>query len=398
MRDVVIVGAGPAGSALAYWLASAGRDVLLLDRAGFPRDKTCGDGLAPRALRVLDRLGLLEQVGRRAARVNRVRLAGPGAEAAEFPLPAGAGRPDYALVLPRLQFDDLLRRHAVAAGAEFRRALVHDVLWAEDQRRVAGVRGETPEGPLDVRARLTVVATGAASGLLERAGVLRRTPSFDRAARVYYVGVRAMSDAYEFYYDLDLLPGYGWVFPAGPEAVNVGVYCPTPNRSGAPPRAALARFLARPRLAARLDGAHPEGPVRGHPLRADFPAAPLAAPGLLIVGEAGGLVNPLTGEGVDCALESAEVAAEFAEPALRRDGLAGLAARYTRALRARFAFAFQVCRWIRDLCAWPALVDRAVAAARRDPDFQRALVHFALGDAAQGGRALPRALWALARG
>lgn len=398
MRDVVIVGAGPAGSALAYCLASAGRDVLLLDRAGFPRDKTCGDGLAPRALRVLDRLGLLDQVQRRAARVSRVRLAGPGAEAADFPLPPGEGWPDFALVLPRLQFDDLLRRHAVAAGAEFRRAHIHDVLWSDDGRRITGVRGETPEGLVEVRARLTVVATGAASGLLERAGLLKQPPAYDRAARVYYAGLRAVSDAYEFYYDLDLLPGYGWVFPAGPEAVNVGVYCPTPSRSSAPPRTALARFLARPQLAARLDGAHPDGPVRGHPLRADFPAAPLAAPGLLTVGEASGLVNPLTGEGIDCALESAELAAAAVEPALRRDRLEGLAAWYTRALRARFAFAFQVCRWIRDLCAWPWLADRAVAAARRDPDFQRALVHFALGDVGQGQRALPRALWALARG
>src|SRR5262245_51824461 len=120
MHDVVIVGAGPGGSAAAHYLAQHGLDVLLLDKANFPRDKTCGDALTPRALAVLDEMGLLNELVRIGRRINSVEIVAPRGDSITAPLPKTAGWPEYALIIPRLILDNAIRERAVASGATFR--------------------------------------------------------------------------------------------------------------------------------------------------------------------------------------------------------------------------------------------------------------------------------------
>ena len=120
MRDVIIVGAGPAGSTLAYFLAAQGLDVLLMDKADFPRDKTCGDALSPRALHVLDQLDLLDPIRAAGYLVRRAVFFSPNGRRVESPVPPYGDLPGYSVVLPRYQLDDLIRQRAIAAGAEFR--------------------------------------------------------------------------------------------------------------------------------------------------------------------------------------------------------------------------------------------------------------------------------------
>lgn len=396
--DVIIVGAGPAGSALAFFLASAGRTVRLFDKAAFPRDKTCGDGLSPRALSVLGRIGAFEAVAAAGHRVDRLRLYAPDGGFFEGPIPAPPGHPGFAVVLPRFQLDDLIRQRALAAGAAFEQAAVSGLLQ-DAAGRAAGVR--TAEGA-EHRARLVVLATGASAGLLERAGLAPAGPPQGRAARTYFEGLSGLPEAVEFHFDSVPLPGYGWVFPTSPTSANVGAgYFVRPGGRAphATPRQTYDGFLANPYVAGLLRGGRPAAPVRGYPLRTDFPAARLAAPGLRLVGEAAGLVNPLTGEGIDYALESAETAAEviardWRQPAPPERSAAG----YSRALRARFLRGFVATGQVRDLYLQPWVLNRFVRAAGRDEALQRRLINIALGQANPWSAFTPATLWSVARG
>ncbi|MBL8055122.1 MAG: NAD(P)/FAD-dependent oxidoreductase [Anaerolineales bacterium] len=394
--DVVIVGAGPAGSALAYFLAAAGRSVRLLDKAAFPRDKTCGDGLSPRALRVLERLGALDEVLAAGFRIRRLKLFAPDGGWFEAPIPAHQGLADYAVVLPRFQLDDLIRRRAVAAGAEFQRVTVSDVL-RDSAGQVTGVRA----GPAEFRAPVTVLATGAATALLERAGLAPAQPALGRAARTYFTDLPGLADAVEFHFDSVPLPGYGWVFPTSPTSANVGAGYFVRAGGRAPhasPRQTYDAFVANPYVAGLLAGAQPAAPVKGFPLRVDFPAARLAAPGLCLVGEACGLVNPLTGEGVDYALESAEVAAETILAGLRAGRPAELAAAHTRALRGRFLRGFVNVGRVRDLYLQPWVLNRFVRVAQRDEGLKLRLINIALGNLDPLSALTPGTLWRVLRG
>src|SRR3990172_493189 len=375
--DVLIVGAGPAGSALAYFLAAQGLDVLLLDKSEFPRDKTCGDGLSPRAMYVLRQMGLIDQLLKTGWRINHLVLFAPNGRSLRAPIPPYDGLPDFALVLPRLQLDELIRARAVEAGVEFRpRFNVTSLLRENDQ--FVGVRADTPNGPAELRARLTVLATGASVGLLERAQLLAAPPAFGRAARAYYEGIRGLSDTVEFHFDSVPLPGYGWVFPISPTAANVGAGKPPMRNS---PRQVMDDFIASPYVANMLDGAHPAAPPKGYPLRFDFPTARTAFPGLALVGEACGLVNPLTGEGIDYALESAEVAAEALGDALRCGEAPVLTAqKYYQALRNRFLRTFVNIGRVRDLYLQGWVFNRFAAAADHDEALRLLLIHIALGN------------------
>jgi len=382
IRDVLIVGAGPAGSALAYFLARQGIDVLLLDKAEFPRDKTCGDGLTPRALRMLRVIGLLDKVIISGFRINGAVIYAPNGEQISSSVPACGDLPQFLVVLPRYQLDNLIREHAVAAGAEFRPQVnVTNVLRAPMSDSIVGVRAYGPNGLVELRARYTVLATGASVGLLDRAHLLQASPRFARATRVYYEGMQQLSDHLEFHFDSVPLPGYGWIFPVSPTAANVGVCC-FAEAVRIPSRRAFDDFTASPRVAQRLKMAERHGPVKGYPMRIDFPTAQLDFPGLLLLGEAAGLVNPLTGEGIDYALESAEVGAESLVHAFRTgESLKQTGHSFSQALRDRFLRTFIIFSRLRDIYVRPWLLNRMVAAAARHEAAQRTFIQVCLGSA-----------------
>lgn len=395
--EVIVVGAGPAGSALACLLAERGHAVLLLDKAEFPRDKTCGDGLSPRALRVLQQLGVLDEVAAAGYRINALKVFSPNGDHFASPIPAHNGYPAHALVLPRFELDDILRRRAIAAGAEFRRATVSDLL-CDAAARVVGVRTDGGE----LRARAVAFAAGVSTAVLERAGLLAAPPALGRAARTYFAQVRGLSDAVEFHFDSVPLPGYGWVFPTSATTANVGAgyFLRAGQRPPhATPRQTFDGFIANPYIAGMLAEAQPAAPVKGYPLRFDFDRARTAWPGLYLVGEACGLVNPMTGEGIDFALESAEVAAEAIHGDLRADAAPESAARrYARALRDKFLHVFVNFGRVRDVYFQPWVLNRFVRAAQRHDELRLRLVNIALGHADPFSALTPRALWQLVTG
>jgi geranylgeranyl reductase family protein len=401
--DVVIVGAGPAGSTAAALLARDGWDVLLVDRAEFPRDKTCGDGLTPRAVAVLDRLGVLPALTSSGyQRINGALTVAPNG--AVFHVRFGdfrLGLPDYGLVVPRFELDDRLRRHAMTLGARFISGMhvtgplrQGDRVTGATSYPVTGVEGQAGGQAVKVEAPLTIVATGASIGLLRSFGVLSRMPPTVSAIRGYFTNIPDLGDEFEFYFDRELTAGYAWIFPLADGRANVGLglfnWYRRDNRE-ANTRRLLADFMARhPRLAA----ARPDGPVKGYPLRTDFPRYRSAGRGYLLTGEALGLVHPITGEGIDLAMESAEFAATAADAALRSPNPGKEApAAYSRALKATYGRFFRAVHVIEQIATRPVALNRLLRKAPQHPYLARTLAGINLGVVSPWAAFYPRTWW-----
>ncbi len=354
--EILVIGAGPAGSAAAWALAQAGHDVLLVDQAQFPRDKTCGDGLTPMAVKKLDEMGVLSQVeSAGAVRIDTVRLTSPFGITTTAPFAAHQPDHPYALVLPRFTFDDIMRQHAVNGGAEYvGQVRVEHIV--RDGDHIVAVKAISSAGPLEFRPGQVVIATGANMGLLVREGFIRHRPRLIRASRAYYIHTSAGHRLYDFFFDLELLPGYGWIFPTGDGKANVGIgVLPVFWSTHRPPRALLDEFVQRRLRDGTLSSAERHGPVKGYPLRIDFPAQRVAGKNWVTVGEAAGLVNPVSGEGIDLALESGLLAARILHSDIqagRPDHIA-----YQRELWDRFGPMFTGVRVLRDIMILPFFAD-----------------------------------------
>jgi menaquinone-9 beta-reductase len=328
--DVLVVGAGPAGSAAAAWAARGGADVLLVDAAVFPRDKTCGDGLTPRAIEELRRLGLEDWL--RAHTVNQGLRAHGFGQTLLLPWPGGS-LPDWGSAVARTELDDHLRTTAIKAGAQ-----AVDGARAVDVRRegerIAAVVFATAEGNVEVACERLVVADGVRSPLGKLLGrAWHRETVYGVAGRSYISS--AMSDDPWISSHLELrgeegeiLSGYGWIFPLGTGEVNLGVgTLATSKRPANVAIKPLMKFYAEQ----RREEFQLSGDLRA-PTSALLPmggaVSNVAGPNWALIGDAAACVNPLNGEGIDYGLESgrlvAEVMAEHTDlatvwPALLRD-------------------------------------------------------------------------------
>ena len=315
--DVIVVGAGPAGSATATHLARRGLDVALVDKAQFPREKVCGDGLTPRATRQLIRLGI--DTSEKAGWLHNkgLRIYG-GRQPFELDWPELADFPSYGLVRPRADFDDLLVRNATAAGAKlYELANVVGPLIDDRTDRIVGV---TTKDGRRFSAPVVVAADGNSSRLSLAMGLHRRE---DRpmgvAVRTYYRSPRHRDDYLESWLELwdgkpkdsALLPGYGWIFGMGDGTCNVGLGILNTSTAfgNCDYRDLLQRWLDNTPEEWGFRDKNRTSPVRGAALPMGFNRQPHYGRGLVLVGDAGGMVNPFNGDGIAYAIESGELAA-----------------------------------------------------------------------------------------
>jgi len=325
--DVIVVGAGPAGASTAYHLAQAGADVLLLEKAFFPRDKICGDGLTPRAVRQLVAMGFdLDEPGWQ--KNAGLRIVGAG-HRLELPWPDLTTFPPYGAVRTRMDLDELLARHAQKSGARLVEGTsVTGPVLDERTGRVVGVtakpvddRGRRIGDEVTYRAPVVVACDGVSSRLATALGHERReNRPMAVAVRAYYTTPRHDDPWMESWLELwdgkpkesNLLPGYGWIFAVGDGTANVGLGIL--NSSAAFQHVDYKQIL-RTWLATTPEewGFRDEnmvGRIGSAALPMGFNRKPHVTHGMLLVGDSGGMVNPFNGEGIDYALEAGHMAAD----------------------------------------------------------------------------------------
>jgi len=366
--NVLIIGAGPAGSAAARVLAQAGVDVLLVDQHPMGRDKICGDGLIPDAHQALQRLGLLEPVMARARHVTHVGCIGPRGGRIDVP--------GELAVLPRRELDEILAQGAVDAGARFMAPYRFENVLEDASGRVVGARFRCGEQHVEIRADWVLLATGANPKPLQTVGLCERHTPSGVALRGYVhapalVGKIPMMDVV---WNRAVRPGYGWIFPAPGDCFNIGVGVTDSHRDlssgkGAKKdvnlRAIFDAFCAHyPPAATLMRDGRLVGELKGAPLRCTLRGARWSRPGLMVIGEAAGSTYSFTGEGIGKAMETGMLAAD-ALIAARQDasldeaqvrqryeqGLRHLQPRYDLYERANRVNAMP---WLADLLIWRA--------------------------------------------
>ena len=370
--EILIVGAGPSGAAAAVQLGQRGiRDVLLVDRDRFPRDKTCGSGLSPTALHVAEALGIGPALRERANPVLAVRIVTPAGD--ELRVPANSA----AVILLRKEFDELLVERARSLGVRFRDGYrVTEAI--EESGRVVGVRGL--EGS-EIRARWTLFADGAYS-LFSRDDRERRHID---ALMGWWEGPDFEPGRLDMVFDRELAPLYGWLFPETATRVNIGICIDAQDEYGRKVprdlRGVFQGFLDR-HYRELLAGARPIDGWRGHPIVHTTWIANVTRPGALLTGEAARLTHCGTGEGISQAMQSGVFAADAVARVARGEASEAVAWRgYLRALRRRFTAEFVGGHVLRDIVS-SGMLDR-LARTYNSASFQRA-IHWIVGAALTG--------------
>jgi geranylgeranyl reductase family protein len=387
--DVLVVGGGPSGAACAYWLASAGHDVVMVERKRYPREKTCGDGLTPRAVRQLEDMGLTEELAGAGHRFQGLRSHGFG-RTLELTWPDHPDLPGYGYVITRKDLDALLAERAAKAGAT-----VWEGVEATEPVVEAGlVRGARVKakaappdagagptatatstataGPVAVRARYTVVADGANSRFGRSLGTSRnRAYPQGMAIRGYWTSPRHDEPWIDSWLDIrdkagNVLPGYGWIFPVGDGRINVGIgLLSTFDQWKAVNTTHLLQSFAE--YAPASWDIRPEtacGPATGGRLPMGLSVGPQAGPTWLVVGDAGGTINPFNGEGIAYAYETGRFAADAVDLALTSgDGMA--LQTYRQRVEAAYALYYKVARAFVRLIGRPELMKALVTTGMR---------------------------------
>ena len=311
--DVLVVGAGPAGSAAATWAARQGLEVTIIDKEKFPRDKPCGDGLTPRAINELNKLGLSDWLSGRPKNLG-LRAAGFGQE---LLLPwNGNSLPSYGSAAPRTELDQRVLQVATSAGAKLLEGYAATDVVLADQR-IKTVKAETENGIVEISANRVIIADGARSQLGRKLGrQWHRDTAYGVAARAYIDSERSDDPWISSHLELrgtqnEVLSGYGWIFPLGNGQVNIGVGTLATQKRPADLnlRALLNQYTQEQRTTWKLSG------ELNSPWSALLPmggaVSGVAGVNFMFIGDAAGCVNPLNGEGIDYGLETGRLAAEM---------------------------------------------------------------------------------------
>jgi geranylgeranyl reductase family protein len=353
--DVLVVGAGPAGSAAAAWAARSGRDTVLVDAAVFPRDKTCGDGLTPRAIGELARLGLDDWI--RAHTVNHGLRAHGFGQTLLLPWPgpgkSGTGLPAYGSAVARTELDDHLRTTAMKSGA-----IGIDGARAVDVRvdggRVVAVVFESEGETFELGCNRLIVADGVRSPLGKRLGRMWHRDTVYGVAARSYVDSELSDDPWISSHlelrgeDGEVLSGYGWIFPLGDGTVNIGVgTLATAKRP--------ANLALRPLMQHYADQRRADFRLSGElrmPTSAMLPmggaVSHVAGANWALIGDAAACVNPLNGEGIDYGLETGRLVVDVLDEDLGRV--------WPTLLREHYGESFSIARRLAGLVTVPRLL------------------------------------------
>jgi geranylgeranyl reductase family protein len=376
---IAIVGAGPAGATAATLLTRAGAKVILLEKAHFPRDKTCGDGCSPRMLHVLKKLGLGDLPVSEAQSVRAFYCRSPSGRIldADIPEELFGGR---ACAIPRMVLDEHLVKIAVQAGAELREGVQVDAV--EISENIAKIRCKN--GGV-IHADVILGCDGSPSVVRRALGA----PTFAShlsafAVRAYYKNVNlTRPNSFGLFWEREFLPHFAWIFPLPNGGANVGIGMRADkleqNSNKLP--ALLERFCESSLGQQELKGAHRVGKIKGHHLPFGSTISNITFNRALLLGDAAGFINPLTGEGIELAMESAQFATEAI---LEADRVGDFSKKgfesYERRCRERFEIPFLLNGRLMQMFEKPKLIDRVCRAAQRSKRLQLELGKIMVGE------------------
>ena len=379
---VLVVGGGPAGSATAFFLARAGVNVTLLDRARFPRDKPCSEYLSPQAARILDEMGALPELDASPhAELSGMRVRSPGGAIMRGDFAADHGYRGYrdrGFAIRRTILDTVLLERARLAGARVVEGVRVTALLRDARGRITGVGALDADGrAITFPARVVIGADGLRSVVAKRLGLTRARPWPRRLALVtHYRGIAGMSDVGEMHVERE---GYAGLADVGDGVTNVAVVVPASEakRAAADRAAYMTQWIQRrPHLVERFAGAErvgavlATGPFASHVTQA-------WSPGAALVGDAADFFDPFTGEGIYAALRGGELLATRLLPGLDAgDGASvddSLRA-YEQARRAEFGGKWMVERMVGVAVGFPPLIDRVARVLSRRKDMADLLV------------------------
>jgi geranylgeranyl reductase family protein len=375
--DVVVVGGGPSGAATAHLLASRGHSVLVCEKKTFPREKTCGDGLTPRAVKMLDEMGLGNEI-RSWERVQGLRVHAAG-RVMELPFPELAEWDNYGLVKPRKDLDKIVLDHAEAAGAKVVYATqVKEPIF--EKGVAVGVRAKRDGQDEEVRAKWVVCSEGAATKFARSLGRERNlTYPMGLAIRQYFPSPLEACGWFDAWLDIrtkdDQVPGYGWLFPVGDGTVNIGVgllstYGDWRNVNLHKLQDAfIANLPPEVGVMSASEGTKP----RAGRLFMGGSVWPAHGPGFVLTGDAAGMINPCNGEGIAYGYETGRMAGRHLDEALRNGSSPSLDG-YTKELEDTYGPYYRLGRRFVRLIGHPALMERLVSVAMRS----RTAMEFAL--------------------
>ena len=361
-HDVLVIGAGPAGAAAGYWLARHGLDVVMIDKKTFPREKTCGDGLTPRAVKQIEDMGLGAQLSQ-FHRYEGLRATAHG-KALELHWPSHPIYPQHGYVVRRRELDTMVVRNAVAAGAtllEGREALAP--VLDRGFVRGATVLAQGADSPVDITAKYVVVADGANSRFGRAIGTFRTKEwPYGTAIRTYWETPRHAEPWIESALDVkdrngNPLPGYGWIFPVGDGTVNIGVGLLSTFRDFKSVNTTHLLDEYAHMVADRweIDPDNPTDKATSGRIPMGGSVGPKSGPTYLVVGDAAGSVNPFNGEGIDYAYETARIAAGVLADAIHNNDPAALQ-RYQSLLDDEYGQYFKVARLFARIIGRPVLM------------------------------------------
>jgi len=309
--DAIVVGAGPSGSACAILLGRKGANVLLLDKACFPRDKVCGDAVGGKALSVLSELGLVEKLKKTGfARSSGIVFSSPGGAEVEIPL-SNESEMVKGFVCKRKEFDALLFAQAKKECDVLEEAECTGLLF--EGSRVVGVKTRGGTGEQEIRAKVVVGADGANSIVARKTGLFKLDSKHScSAVRAYYSGVGGLRGNVEIHFLPECMPGYFWIFPLSKTEANVGVGMLTADivKRKVNLEKVLAACMKNPRFGARFGAAKLQGKVGGWTLPLASAKRKCAGDGFVLVGDAASLIDPFSGEGVGNGMKSGKIAAD----------------------------------------------------------------------------------------
>jgi geranylgeranyl reductase family protein len=364
-RDVLVVGGGPAGAATASWLAKAGHDVMVIEKKAYPRDKTCGDGLTPRAVHQLTEMGLAPEL-ERFHRYDGLR-ATAGGRALELAWPTHPVFPSHGFVVKRRDLDQLVADHAATAGATVLDG--HEAVAPLIEKGLCrGATVKTKDGrTFDIRSRYVVVADGSNSRFGRALGTARnRDRAYGLAIRGYWESPLSKEPWIESALDVrdragNSLPGYGWIFPLGDGTVNVGIGLLSTFRDfrNVNTTHLLNEYVATAPAYWELGDEPACGAPTGGKLPMGGSVGPKAGPTWLAVGDAAGTVNPFNGEGIDYAYETGRMAARLLDEALQT-GDGHVLATYPHLLDDEYGLYFKVANLFAHVIGRPVLLRRLV--------------------------------------